>query len=227
MKIKRRKYDVTIAKLMKNVTIAIVTIAKLMPRNKILRCPTSIATWELSYKWNSPLWSWSSFQHTDHHMIFIMSQGEPSIFFVKCWDFVPNGFTPLTFICILAFVFLAVHRQLYRIHCLSVCPTPTNNQILHDTKEWPKRIVTFETFDQSDEKTRPDPKRPTYLRTYSPTYLPTLWHNTILQTCDNWDTDYNSYNWEPKFMTIFVTWQLRVTLDSIRNSCDVYIWRGP
>ena len=24
-------------------------------------------------------------------------------------------------------------------------------------------------------------------------------------------------------MTIFVTWQLRVTLDSIRNSCDVYI----
>ena len=23
-------------------------------------------------------------------------------------------------------------------------------------------------------------------------------------------------------MTIFVTWQLRVTLDSIRNSCDVY-----
>ena len=27
----------------------------------------------------------------------------------------------------------------------------------------------------------------------------------------------------PKFMTIFVTWQLRVTLDSIRNSCDVLI----
>ena len=44
---------------------------------------------------------------------------------------------------------------------------------------------------------------------------------TILQTCDNWDTDYNSYNWEPEFMTIFVTWQSRVTLDSIRNSCDV------
>ena len=32
---------------------------------------------------------------------------------------------------------------------------------------------------------------------------------TILQTCDNWDTDYNSYNWEPEFMTIFVTWQSR------------------
>ena len=36
------------------------------------------------------------------------------------------------------------------------------------------------------------------------------------------DIDYNSENWEPEFMTIFVTWQLRATLDSIRNSCDVY-----
>ena len=43
----------------------------------------------------------------------------------------------------------------------------------------------------------------------------------ILETCDIWDTDYNSDNWEPEFMTIFVTWQLIVTLDSIRNSCDV------
>ena len=41
---------------------------------------------------------------------------------------------------------------------------------------------------------------------------------TILQTCDNWDTDFNTYNWEPEFMTIFVTWQSRVTVDSIRNS---------
>ena len=40
-------------------------------------------------------------------------------------------------------------------------------------------------------------------------------------TCDIWDTDYNYDNWEPEFMKIFVTWQLRVTLDSIRNSCDV------
>ena len=45
--------------------------------------------------------------------------------------------------------------------------------------------------------------------------------NTILETCDIWDTDYNSDNWEPEVMTIFVTWQLIVTLDSIRNSCDV------
>ena len=40
-------------------------------------------------------------------------------------------------------------------------------------------------------------------------------------TYDIWDTDYNSDNWEPEFMTIFVIWQLIVTLDSIRNSCDV------
>ena len=40
-------------------------------------------------------------------------------------------------------------------------------------------------------------------------------------TCGIWDTDYNYDNWEPEFMTIFVAWQLRVTLDSIRNSCDV------
>ena len=38
-----------------------------------------------------------------------------------------------------------------------------------------------------------------------------------------WDIDYNSDNWKPDFMAIFVTWQLRVTLDSICNSCDVYL----
>ena len=32
---------------------------------------------------------------------------------------------------------------------------------------------------------------------------------------------YISVSWEPDFRTIIVTWQLRVTLDSIRNSCDV------
>ena len=48
---------------------------------------------------------------------------------------------------------------------------------------------------------------------------------TIQGTCDNWDTDYNSYNWEPELMTIFITWQSRVTVDSIRNSCDV-LWQS-
>ena len=32
---------------------------------------------------------------------------------------------------------------------------------------------------------------------------------------------YISDSWEPDFRTIILTWQLRVTLDSIRNSCDV------
>ena len=38
------------------------------------------------------------------------------------------------------------------------------------------------------------------------------------RTFDIWDTD----NWEPEFMTIFVISHLIVTLDSIRNSCDVF-----
>ena len=51
------------------------------------------------------------------------------------------------------------------------------------------------------------------------TYLPTYIDIDI----DIWDTDYNTDNWEPEFMTIFVIWQLIVTLDSIRNSCDVLL----
>ena len=43
----------------------------------------------------------------------------------------------------------------------------------------------------------------------------------ILETCCLWDIDYNSDNWEPKFVTLFMTWQFRVTLDRICNSCDV------
>ena len=57
---------------------------------------------------------------------------------------------------------------------------------------------------------------------------------TIFASLDNFDHNYNDnpsdllhlrhwlhfYNWEPEFMTIFVAWQLRVTLDSISNSCD-------
>ena len=89
--------------------------------------------------------------------------------------------------------------------------------------------MTFETFDQSDEKTWPDQKIPTYLHTYPLTYLPTYLCTSIREqpigaiigTCDIWDTDYNTDNWEPGFMTIFVTLKLIVTLDSIRNSCDV------
>ena len=49
------------------------------------------------------------------------------------------------------------------------------------------------------------------------------WPKKTLRCCDIWDTDYNTDNWEPEFMTIFVFWQLIVTLDSIRNSCDVFV----
>ena len=52
----------------------------------------------------------------------------------------------------------------------------------------------------------------------------TIWTiaKTILETCGIWVTYCNSVNWEPELMTIFVTWQLIVKLDSIRNSCDVF-----
>ena len=50
----------------------------------------------------------------------------------------------------------------------------------------------------------------------------------LCSTCDIWDTDYNTDNWEPGIMAIFVTWQLIVTLDSICNSCNVWTlnWAG-
>ena len=44
------------------------------------------------------------------------------------------------------------------------------------------------------------------------------------ETCDIWDTDNNSDDWEPETMTIFVIWQLIVTQDSIRNSMFIKIY---
>ena len=62
----------------------------------------------------------------------------------------------------------------------------------------------------------------TMLTTQTITFAIFTIEKTILENCDIWDTEYNSDNREPEFMTIFVTWQLIVTLDSIRNSCDVF-----
>ena len=83
--------------------------------------------------------------------------------------------------------------------------------------------MTFETFDQTCWWQ--------FLMTISMTtfddnfwwqFLMTIFLDLFqLVTCDIWDTDYNTDNWEPGFMTIFVTWQLIVTLDNICNSCDV------
>ena len=96
--------------------------------------------------------------------------------------------------------------------------------------------MTFETFDQSDEETWPDQQKDNDKDKYKDkdsdkdndkdnTFREHL-HRENLDTWDRWDTDYIPDNWEPEFMTIFVTWQLRVTRDSIRNSCDVYIYLG-
>ena len=74
---------------------------------------------------------------------------------------------------------------------------------------WPKKLAKTMT------KTK--------TKTMTMTMTNTFWEHllrAILETCDIWDTDYNSDNFE--FMTIFVNWQLTVTLDSIRNSCDVW-----
>ena len=61
-------------------------------------------------------------------------------------------------------------EQLNRTPCLS---GTTNNQSLHNTTEWPQRLMTFETFDQRDEKTLLPTYKPTHLPTYLPNYLPT------------------------------------------------------
>ena len=87
--------------------------------------------------------------------------------------------------------------------------------------------MTFEIFDQSDEDTWPDQKKDNdkdkdKYKDDDKKFKEHL-QGAILVTCDIWDTDYKSDNWEPEFMTIFVAWQLRETLDSIRNSNDVHL----
>ena len=81
--------------------------------------------------------------------------------------------------CFPYFWFLAVHNS-SKGDLVPLSGT-TNNQSLHNTTEWPLRLVTFETFDRSDEKTWPDQKYLhtyplTYLTTYLPTYLPLYLH---------------------------------------------------
>ena len=109
--------------------------------------------------------------------------------------------------------------------------------------------MTFETFDQSDEETWPSQRKlvqlcstffsllfnffcklfrcPEQLNRWPCPSLAltklTIWvFTTFFNFVSTFFTDYKTENWEPGFTTIFVTWQLIVTLDSIRNSCDVY-----
>ena len=79
--------------------------------------------------------------------------------------------------------------------------------------------MIFETFYQSDEETSPDQQKDNEKDKDKDNDNDN--DNDKLVACGIWDTDYNSDNWEPEFMTLFVAWQLRVTLDSIRNSCDL------
>ena len=82
--------------------------------------------------------------------------------------------------------------------------------------------MTFETFNQSDGGTWPDQQKDNEKDKGKDKDN----YKDNLVTCDIWDTDYNSDNWEPEFMTTFVTWQSRVTLDSIRNSCDFFYYQS-
>ena len=79
--------------------------------------------------------------------------------------------------------------------------------------------MTFKTFDQSDEGTWPDQEKDNDKDKYKNKDS----EKDKLLNCDICDTDYNYDNWEPEVMTIFVAWQLRETLDSIRNSNDVHL----
>jgi len=107
----------------------------------------------------------------------------------------------------------------YWTYLLDLTTWPTYLTYLPDLPTWSTYMTNL-----------PDlPTRPTYLTCLPdlPTwpnylnFLPDLPTYLTYLPCEIWDTDYNSDNWELEFMTIFVTQQLRMTVDSIRNSCDV------
>ena len=81
---------------------------------------------------------------------------------------------------------------------LSVCVSdPTNNQSLHNTTErpdlWPVRHLISQTFGRFPE--------------FSKIFRFLGDNNSNKDNPRTCDTDYNSDNWEPEFMTIFVIWQ--------------------
>ena len=89
------------------------------------------------------------------------------------------------------------------LYCQQWC-----NVCLYDqhASKWPSNLVN--TSDKSQKKIQ------------DKEYFSVFSNGAIIGACDICDKDYNIDNWEPWLMTIFVTWQLIVTLDSIRNSCD-------
>ena len=109
-------------------------------------------------------------------------------------------------------------------------------------RERSERLVTIKTFDQNDKETWPELFWiffRFFFELFLEFFLNFFWNffGTLLELfCKclgtflvllyqpySWDTEYYSDNWEPEFMTVFVSWQLRMTLDSIRNSCDVSV----
>ena len=122
-------------------------------------------------------------------------------------------------------LFLAVHNS--SIGHLVPWSVATNNKTLQsDPRDlWPLRhlIRVMKRHDLTKKICLP-----TYLPVHLPKSTPSrcdsrdlwpLWHlfrvmrwpdlsKKTLRCCDIWDTDYNTVNWEPEFMTIFVTWQL-------------------
>ena len=92
--------------------------------------------------------------------------------------------------------------------------------------------MIFETFDQSDDETWPDQQKENDKDKYNEKEKDN--HNeehpqrTILETCDIWDTDIISDNWEQKLNIHSDPW-IKSDRDSIRNSCNVFwvkfIWQ--
>ena len=78
--------------------------------------------------------------------------------------------------------------------------------------------MTFETYDKSDEETWPDQPIENYSNNDKDKYK-YIDHDRDMTWCVNLrGIVHISDSWDPEFRTIFVTWQLRGTLDSIRNS---------
>ena len=123
---------------------------------------------------------------------------------------------------------ICVDKTSWLVVSLNLCPSVWGPQTL---KEQSERFLTFETMIIFLTLVLLRYNKRCDSRDLWP-----LWHlfrvmrwpdltKKPLRCCDIWDTDYNTDNWEPEFMTIFVIWQLIVTLDSIRNSCDVFVSR--
>ena len=108
----------------------------------------------------------------------------------------------------------------WKCHFLAVqCPEQLNRWPCHWLTQsvshfyfWHYR-VTLETCDLWDIcsewwEDMTWPKKLTKTNTKTMTKTKTFWEHllrAILETCDIWDANYNSDNWEPEFMTIFVT----------------------